>query len=127
MNDSVRTGWRRLIAALCVVFMCVSSFQVIASGSEDLEHVLEIAHVSAIGDNAVHYCQVSAEACERQPHHGDANTAPHHHHGDPTSGFVITSPPAFSVAIAVDGMTWPTDSPVGHGLGQSALERPPKA
>ncbi|OYX75049.1 MAG: hypothetical protein B7Y12_00710 [Rhizobiales bacterium 24-66-13] len=121
------TGLRRFIVMLCMAVMSLSSVQFAASGAEDLEHALEIAHSSETLADVVHYCSVSVEACERQPHAGDAHTAPHHHHGDPTPGYVLTAAPAFSVAFAAEDAVWSTESPLGRGLGQHAPERPPKA
>lgn len=128
MTDLRMTGLRRFIAMLCMVVMCLSSVQFAASGAEDLEHALDIAHASETVADVVHYCSVSVEACERQPHAGDANTASHHHHhGDPTSGYVLTTAPALSVAFAAENAVWSTANPLGRGLGQHTPERPPKA
>jgi hypothetical protein len=112
---------------LCMAITCLSSIQLASSGAEDLEHALEIAHASEAVADVVHYCATSANACERQPHSGDINTAPHHHHGDPTSNFVLTGAPALSVALASHDAVWTTESPLGRGLGQLAPERPPRA
>ncbi|MFH1558574.1 MAG: hypothetical protein ABII76_27560 [Pseudomonadota bacterium] len=127
MTDSRMTGLRRFIVMLCMAITCLSSVQFAASGAKDFEHALEIAHSAETVADVVHYCSTSVQACERQSHSGDANTAPHHHHGDPTSNFVLTAAPALSVAFASHDAVWSTESPLGRGLGQHTPERPPKA
>ncbi|MFG1388734.1 hypothetical protein [Xanthobacter versatilis] len=127
MNDSRTAGLKRLIAMICMVVACLSPIRAISASSADLDHVFDLAHALAAGDDIVHYCEMSSAACESPAHEGDARTAPHHHHGDPSSGFMVISGEAFSLSLTMSGANWPVRGFSVQGLGPTALERPPRA
>lgn len=127
MIDSRMTGLKRLIAMLCMVAACLSPVRAISASAVDLEHALELAHAISTGEDIVHYCEMSSEGCERQPHDGDGRATSHHHHGDPSSGFTAVSGHGIGAAVAMSGLSWPMHGLFAQGLGPSALDRPPRA
>lgn len=127
MLDSRMTGLKRFVAMLCMVAACLSPMRAMSASAVDLDHALELAHAVSAGEDVVHFCEMSSEACEWQPHDGDGRTSPHHHHGDPSSGFVVAPGHAAGIATAVSGPSWPVHGHFAEGLGPAALDRPPRA
>ncbi|MFG1388732.1 hypothetical protein [Xanthobacter versatilis] len=127
MTDGWMTGLKRLIAMVCMAVACLSPVRAISALGPDLDHALDLAHAEAAGEDIVHYCETLSDACERQPHEGNAGTAPHHHHGDPFSGFVAVSSPPFALPRPMRGLELSTHRSMGRGLGPVTPERPPKA
>lgn len=127
MNPSWKTSLRRLIAMLCVAITCLSSAQIAVAAGEDIDHGLEREHLVAPMADVIHECAV-VTFCDTQAHPGEAS-APHHHHnyGDPTHNFVLASASFLSMVDIGAGMIRSAESSMGRGLGQSTLDRPPKA